>query len=313
MSPLAPVLFIVFNRPDTTARVFETIREAKPGRLFVAADGPRSEEERRQTEKTREITESIDWDCKVERLYSPNNLGCRLGVTSAINWAFEYTDRLIILEDDCLPAVSFFRFCTELLSRYEDDHQVSAVTGANLFGDKYAGNASYFFSKVGGIWGWATWRRAWDLYEANIYERLNSKVLKDLRAYLESDRLFDFYLSHLTLVSKGQLDTWDFQWIVSQILNKKLSILPARNMVSNIGFGPEATHTKSSGIVDQLLAESYDIWDLSHPENSNYPNEKYLADFEKLVVPSVRVKNLLLRKIKRVAIEVLSKSSKFHC
>ncbi|MCU0355758.1 MAG: nucleotide-diphospho-sugar transferase, partial [Cytophagales bacterium] len=170
---------IVFNRPQTTERVFSAIRKVRPQKLYVAADGPRADkaDEAEKTRLTREIATRVDWDCEVKTLFRDENVGCGLGPATAISWLFEQEERGIILEDDCQPSESFFLFCEEVLKRYESDNRVMQVSGMNPLGDWcHDPDYDYYFSEAGITWGWATWRRAWrsyDYYVPNFKEMLH--------------------------------------------------------------------------------------------------------------------------------------------
>src|SRR4051812_29566436 len=175
-----PVLFVIFNRPETTRQVFEAIRTAKPSRLYIAADGPRKNKpgEDQKCQEAREIVKAVDWDCEVKTLFSKENLNCGRGPATAFTWFFEHEEEGIILEDDCLPTQSFFRFCQELLERYRYDYRVMHIGGNNfLNGWQRDQDYSYYFSLSGHIWGWATWRRAWQMfdYKLSLYEKIKEK------------------------------------------------------------------------------------------------------------------------------------------
>lgn len=165
-----PVLLLIFNRPDTTQRVFHEIRGASPLQLFISADGPRENKpgEFEKCQITRDIVRQVDWDCEVYTNFRDKNLGCKIAVSSAIDWFFENVEEGIILEDDCLPSFSFFRFCEELLEKYRDDERIMQIGGTNLLSEWQRSDDSYYFSKYGAIWGWATWRRAWQYYDVNM-------------------------------------------------------------------------------------------------------------------------------------------------
>lgn len=244
----SPVLFLVFNKPETTARVFEAIRKAKPKKLYVAADGPRRSKpgEAETCEKTRQIATSVDWDCRVKTLFRKENLGCRRAVSSAITWFFENEPEGIILEDDCLPSQSFFHYCSALLDRYRDDTRVMHI-GANNFQDgAKRGDGSYYFSRYTHIWGWATWRRAWKLYDASM------KTFPEFKRQRVIDHAFQGRLKRsywswiFQKVYDKKIDTWDYQWLYSLICNNGLAISPNVNLVSNIGFSEGALHTKDA-------------------------------------------------------------------
>ena len=164
------VLFLLFNRPDTTTHVFEKIRQIKPQRLYVASDGPREsyDGEIEKVIKAREIASKVDWPCELKTLFRDKNLGCKKGVSSAITWFFEHEEQGIILEDDCIPNLDFFNFCENLLIRYSRDKRIFTITGSNFQNGKWRGDASYYFSKKFHCWGWATWKRAWKLYQGDI-------------------------------------------------------------------------------------------------------------------------------------------------
>lgn len=241
-----PILFLIFNRPDTTQRVFNEIRKAKPTKLFVAADGPRPDR-RGESEKckaARDIINQVDWDCKLCKLYRDKNLGCRIAVSSAIDWFFENVKEGIILEDDCLPSQSFFWFCQELLEKYRDDERVMMIGGTNVNGEWKSDRQSYHFSIYGGIWGWASWRRAWNHFDVemtkwgNAYWREQIKYLIGKKQYKERARNYEKTFNK-------QLDSWDYAWSFARLINSGMSVVPSKNLISNVGFSSEATHTKN--------------------------------------------------------------------
>lgn len=240
-----PVALLVFNRPKETSCVFAAIREARPRQLLVVADGPRSNRpgDLDLCAEVRCIVEQVDWPCQVLNNYSDSNLGCGLRVSSGLDWVFNQVKEAIILEDDCLPDPTFFRFCQELLNHYRDEDRIMSICGSNLVGSWKADLQSFHFSRCFGVWGWATWRRAWNCYDVNmslwkkpesrlrIYEILGGGAPYRMRA-LDFDR-----------AAAGRVDTWDYQWTFAQLVRSGLSVVPAINLVSNIGFNSEATHT----------------------------------------------------------------------
>ena len=238
-----PVLFLIFNRPDKTQRVFDEIRKAKPQQLFIAADGPRPHMpgEAEKCQITRKIIDQIDWDCQVETLFRDQNLGCGEAVSSAIDWFFDQAEEGIILEDDCLPHPSFFYFCQEMLNRYRDDTRVMHVGGSNFQFGQVRGDGSYYFSRVVNVWGWATWRRAWALYDFNIKsypELLEKNILNDIFCSKKFAKSFRRTFGN---VYHGIWDNWDQQWIYTLYSNNGLSVIPNKNLISNIGFGADAS------------------------------------------------------------------------
>lgn len=240
-----PILFLIFNRPDTTKRVFAEIRKAKPQRLFIVADGPRIDKvgEEGKCREVRMITEKIDWKCDVKRLYRDKNLGCRKAVSSAIDWFFENVEEGIILEDDCLPNPSFFRFCEEMLRRYRKNNKVMHVGGSNYQKPENQNSNSYYFSKYSHIWGWATWKRAWLKYDVNIESWHKKKKL--LNKFYDSFKEKFYWTVIFDATYRNKIDTWDYQWLYTCWVNEGLSVNPGVNLIENIGFGNNATHTDS--------------------------------------------------------------------
>lgn len=253
-----PVVFLVFNRPDTTQRVFEEIRRARPPKLLVVADGPRAAKagEAEKCEIVRTIIDAVDWPCEVLKNYSDINLGCKMRVSSGLNWVFEQVEEAIILEDDCLPHPSFFRFCEELLEKYRDDERIGMISGDNFqFGMKRT-KYSYYFSRHCHIWGWASWRRAWKNYDVDMKlfpEISNGNWLKDIFKSRRDRKLWDSIFSS---VYDKKLNTWDFQWTFCCLINNTLSIIPNVNLVSNIGFNAESTHTSCQNNFSNMKVEA---------------------------------------------------------
>lgn len=244
-----PVLLLVFNRPQLADRVFERIRSARPPKLYISADGPRPDvigEAERCSETRRRILEQIDWQCEVEVLVQDKNLGCGLGPLSGINWFFDNEPEGIVLEDDCLPADSFFSFSHQMLEYYRSDERVMAISGTNILGNWEDKSAfAYLFSYYGGNWGWASWRRAWMKNDHLLTSLTPSFIRRRLEDVLGDKSQADGVIKLVTGITGRESDVWDIQWFCSRLLHRGLSIVPTRNMVTNIGFGPLATHTKS--------------------------------------------------------------------
>lgn len=242
----APVAFFVFRRPDTTRRVFGAIAKARPARLLLIADGHRAGRagEAEACKEVREIVTRVDWPCEVATNFADRNLGCGERVISGLDWVFSLVDEAIILEDDCLPDLSFFLFCQELLERYRGDCRIASITGSNL-GERYIKTEySYFFSQLGGIWGWATWKLQWQKFDRTLSdwprlkrENMLSEVFDHPRAVSYWTRVFD------GMHDGSGPDTWDYQWFYTRLKNSALNIIPRVNLISNIGFGAGATHT----------------------------------------------------------------------
>lgn len=258
-----PILLIIFNRPDTTLRVFNQIREVKPSKLFIAADGPREDhpEDLSLCSTTRSIIQNIDWECEVKTIFRDKNLGCRTAVSDAISWFFSLVDKGIILEDDCLPNQSFFAFCEELLEIYKDNQLVMSIGGNNFFFNKQIMTASYSFAKYPHIWGWATWRRAWIKFHS---WDLNTQQIEFSIFPQKSEKRF--WLEKIEELNAGRMTyTWDYQWSLVCMAYKGLCIYPKVNLVSNIGFGDKATHTKQKTKYANLPTEAMKF-PLIHPK-----------------------------------------------
>ena len=260
------VLFLVFNRPDTTTKVFEKIRQAKPPRLYVACDGPRegNDEDKEKVTKAREIATKVDWPCKVKTLFRDKNLGCKKGVSTAITWFFEHEEQGIILEDDCVPHLDFFTFCENLLDHYAENEKVSIISGNNFQNGKWRGDASYYFSKYNHIWGWASWRRAWKHYQGDIkfwpkWSNSNAwlNYMPDKVERKDWKKIFD-------QIYAGQIDSWAYPWTASTWYKDGLTATPNVNLVSNIGFGKDATHTFSEND-KSANAPAQEIGEIIHP------------------------------------------------
>lgn len=241
-----PVALIIFNRPDLTAQTLTAIAAARPEKLLVIADGPRPDkpDDVEKCAATRRVIERVDWDCEVLTNYSDINLGCGLRPATGLDWVFEQVEEAIILEDDCLPHPSFFPFCAELLARYRDDERVMMIGGVNFLGEWRTPQQSYYFSYFGGSWGWASWRRAWRL---NDYEmKLWPTVLEaQLLEQLFPDPVYCQYWKNIfqEVYDKRGADVWDYQWLLACWINSGYRILPEVNLISNVGFRPDATHT----------------------------------------------------------------------
>lgn len=253
------VLFLVFNRLDTTKKIFEAIRKAKPPRLYIAADGARKDkqDEAKATQAVRDyIISNIDWDCKVETLFRDKNLGCKYAISGAIDWFFENEEMGIILEDDCLPSQSFFWFCEEILNRYKDDIRISMVTGTSYLFNETPSKEDYFFSKYMAIWGWATWKRAWSKYDVEMSDwpeimknRLSSEI-----PYLD-ESIQEYFLENFDKAFHKKYDTWDYQWVYRCWVENGYCITPYKNLISNIGIEGRSGDSANSPFVNMKRLE----------------------------------------------------------
>ena len=262
-----PVLLIAYRRPDTTKQVIDAIRVAAPERMFVACDGAnlKNPGEAERVAATRALIErEIDWPCKIERRYSETNQGCKMGPSSAITWFFEQVDEGIILEDDTLPHPDFFPFCAELLNRYRDDERIWHISGNNFQDGQLRGDGSYYFSHIAHCWGWASWRRCWKHYDRDL-KRWPALKASGLMETIFEDPVERSYWAGIwdDLLEKGQPDTWDYQWCFTVFSEGGLSVVPNRNLVSNVGFGPDGTHCIAGDPLSNMPVSK--IYPLTHP------------------------------------------------
>lgn len=262
-----PVLFLVFNRPGVTTKVFEAIRAAKPNKLYVASDGARVAKEGEQAivDTVREIATNVDWDCEVKTLFRETNLGCKEAVNSGITWFFEHVEAGIILEDDTVPDISFFPYCEELLAKYMHDDRIGMISGNNHL-TEFKFSDSYIFSKFKWIWGWATWRRAWVNQDLDLKLKESPQAFSINKNMGYSKRSERLWVTNIDKLEKKTVNTWDFQWFLAMGAQNQLSIVPCCNMVANIGFGVSgATHC--SGSVSSRYLETRSMeFPLKHPQ-----------------------------------------------
>ena len=240
-----PVALVIFRRPYHTQRVLEVLAEIRPKRMYVISDGPSkgNEDEALLVKECRELIDQIQWDCEILKNYSEENMGSRRRVVSGLDWVFETEDRAIILEDDCVPEVSFFKFCEELLSKLEHELRVAGIGGSNVLEEKTQSLVSdYFFSRYPAIWGWATWRRTWSRYSQNLPKNVVKEV-RHHRQFSPSRSNLAYWRSKFGDVSKGLVDAWDYQLAYLSMKSEQLWVIPRNNQISNIGFGEGATHT----------------------------------------------------------------------
>jgi hypothetical protein len=244
-----PIVFIIFNRPDTTQRVFEVIRQAQPRQLFVIADGARSDrpQEAEKCAKARAVIDQVDWQCEVFKDFADTNLGCAKRVSSGLTWVFSQVETAIILEDDCVPHPTFFQFCAELLDRYREDDRIMAISGQNVqFGRKRT-PYSYYFSRYCHCWGWASWRRAWQHFDFDMKHWSELAAGDYLSQILLDPRAVKYWTHIFQATHDGYINSWAYRWMYACWINSGLTILPNVNLISNIGFDADAsTNTKTS-------------------------------------------------------------------
>jgi hypothetical protein len=247
------VLFVIFNRPDTTLKVFEEIRLAKPARLYIASDGPRKDhpEDKLLCSQARSVINNVDWDCELKTFINKKNAGCRDGVSAAITWFFNNEEEGIILEDDCLPANSFFKFCDTLLEKYRNDTRIRHISGCNLQMGKKWGGGTYYFSNRTHIWGWASWKRAWEDYDKNLKKYNNEEIKERLFNIYGDPIVVQSWLEIFNEVKAGKVNSWAYPLDFINFFNNGLVIIPNENLISNIGFNSNGTNTLNA---DNLYA-----------------------------------------------------------
>ncbi len=265
MSLSTPVLFLTFNRPETTSRVFEQIARARPSTLLLVSDGPRPdrEGERERVEATRALVQQVDWPCEVLTDFSDINMGCKDRIASALAWTFGLVEEAIVLEDDCLPDPSFFDYCEQLLDHYRDDRRVMAITGNNFQAGQSRTPHSYYFSKYFHCWGWATWRRAWESFDRELTSWPEFQATGALASSADSRPEEEYWDRIFTAQHEGKICSWAYPFQYSCWAQSGLTVTPNVNLVSNIGFGPDATHTTNDSPQANVPVQS--IGELRHP------------------------------------------------
>ncbi|HVZ84621.1 MAG TPA: hypothetical protein VG893_13190 [Terracidiphilus sp.] len=281
-----PVALFGFSRLEATRRVFQAVAAARPRQLFVVVDGPRADRagEAERCAEVRKILTAVDWPCEVFTNFAEKNLGCRRRIISGIDWVFSHVEEAIILEDDCLPDPSFFPYCAELLERYRDSEQIAYISGFNPLASEYHLISSYYFSHVACIWGWATWRRAWRAYDERLQGWPAVKAEGILGLLFPNKQVVDYWSRVFDAMYKGTgPNTWDYQWSYTCWMRNWLGIIPGRNLIQNIGFGGEATHTTQIDPLLALKAQSM-AFPLHHPAaitpwiaNSMRMHERFFA------------------------------------
>jgi hypothetical protein len=293
----SPVLLIVFNRPKETSMTMSCIRKQQPKYLYVAADGPRHQRDEAACRESRRIATDVDWPCEVRTLFRSHNVGCGIGVSEAITWFFRHEERGIILEDDCVPSDSFFTFCHTLLSFYQNEEKVMMISGTNFIAEHCTTlRESYYYSSISNVWGWATWRRAWQRYDYNMSDYADFKKQRRMEEVFDSgvlrqkyDEILDRYLT------QDKVDTWDYQWQFALMNHRGLAIVPKSNLVTNIGFGLHATHTKRAGNYSYIPTHELPT-DLIHPKTIAKNEHFDILYYQKILNVSLieRLKGLLL-------------------
>lgn len=297
-----PILFLVFNRPNLTREVFQAIRNAQPARLYIAADGPRSHKpmDAELCQEVRSFVTQVDWPCQVKTLFQEENLGCKKAVFHAISWFFDNEEEGIILEDDCVPSKSFFYFCQDNLSKYRLTPEIGIVCGSYYHFDKFTHSESVYFTVNPYIWGWATWRRVWKEFDVNM----SNFSLQEARLMVQKNYITksaqQYWLSSFRNTAEGKVDTWDYPFTWHLLSHNCLHVSPTKNLISNIGYGEDATHTREK-VGSYFDMPRYDIeFPLTYPESIHRNIALDLAFEAEAFKQQSGLAARLLRKIRRV-------------
>lgn len=296
-----PILFITFNRPDTTNAVFDVIRAVKPKRLIISSDGPREnvpdDVDKVMACRSLFTDENIDWDCNITRLYNESNKGCALGVSEAISQAFELEEKLIILEDDVVPDPSFFSFCTKMLHKYENNQNVMHISGTRWNPEFSVNDEDHFFSTIGHIWGWATWRRSWKKYDYELVGLDQLRAEDKIFQLFKDRKISDFWLKHFEMMKGPSKKTWDYQWQFTLFYSSGLAVVPNVNMISNIGT--DGVHYQG-----EPTEHHYQPLEKWHDKNS-FPIIQPNKDFERYHMRDRFMKKdpLMIRILRRIGLK----------
>ena len=308
-----PVAFLIFNRPDTTARVFAEIARVKPKKLLVVADGPRPDRsgEAEKCAEVRAIIDQVDWDCEVLKNYSDINIGCKYRVSSGLNWVFDQCQEAIIIEDDCLPHPTFFQFCTELLDKYRYDERIMVISGDNFQFGRKRGNYSYYFSRYAHIWGWASWRRAWSHNDIELEKWTDLRQTDWLNNILNDTEAVTYWRETFDNSAADKIDSWGIPWMFSCWASNGLTVLPNTNLVSNIGFGKNAVHTHTDLYGTANMKVETMQFPLKHPIRVLPDRDADRFTFNQIFAKEVYRPALWRRMVKNVLIKTPSFVQKF--
>lgn len=293
------VTMIVFNRYEKTLKVFEKVKKVKPKKLYVIADGPRQGilEDFRKCEKVRSIFENVDWDCEVIKNFSEKNLGCGQRVFTGLTWVFQREEKAIILEDDCLPDLTFFRFCDEVLDKYKNDERIMLVSGTNVNTKWETDGDSYHFSKLGGIHGWASWKRVWKKVDFEMELWGEERTKKLIREKFSPNFFYNRSKEYDKLMKNSKnAHTWDYQFGFSRLVNNGLAVVPSGNLITNIGFDEESSHTKNKSSKTANLQVIPIKFPLKHPLVI-MDDMAYDKLFESMLYPT-SIKSLISKAVK---------------
>jgi len=299
------VLFITFNKLEETKQVFEAIRAVQPPRIYLASDGARAKKdgETEIVESVRNyLLTAIDWECEVKMRFSETNQGCGRGVSNAITWFFENEEMGIILEDDCLPCPDFFCFCDELLVKYKDDERVSVISGTNEFAKSREEKSNeYIFTRFTYIWGWASYRRVWKDYDFTLsfFPKLKEKMSPDEFLFpLKKHQIKKRWKKFKKIHKRKGSHTWDYQLLCLNLMNQQFCIVPKANLVSNIGFSENATHTKDVNSPNSRIPYGELLFPLQEPTPFE-ENLSFAADYHDVIMPKRSIFQRVTKELRR--------------
>jgi len=282
-----PIVLIIYHRPDLIKNLVNALRSVKPKNIYVVADGPKTPQDKVVCDYARDMIKEIDWPCQIHKIYARVNMGLRKRVVSGLNAVFKKEKWAVILEDDLVVESSFFKYCEILLKKYETDPRVASISGNNFLSEKYKSSSSYYFSKYVHSWGWATWRRAWNFYDDDLSGWKTPKYVNKLNSSLNSKMMVLYWTMIFDRTKQMKVDSWAYRWTYSTLFRNMLTIMPWVNMVSNIGFGTGATHTKEKNNTSNIPISPIKF-PLKHPKIIKV-NEKIDKRTEWAVYVSVRI------------------------
>ena len=290
------VLFLTYRRFNTAEKVFESIRQAKPPRLYFASNAPNPDNagEEQRVAEVRALIERIDWPCKLYTLFRDKHLSVKYSIPSAIDWFFETEEMGIILEDDCLPSKSFYYFCDKLLERYKFDMRIWHITGDNFQDGIKRGGSDYYFSNYAHVWGWATWKSRWINYDIELS---NINPVNKIQA-LFSKKEFNYWHRIFKLTKENKINTWDYQWLFTIWSNDAFSVIPNKNLVSNIGYGIDAEHT--------LFVDKFSNMDRFELFKTNFENDIIVCKAADQHTFNKHYKRNIFRTIEKIALIILT-------
>ena len=275
-----PILLLVFKIPKNIKKILKILEKIKPYKIYISADGPRQYniDDRKLCDQTKNLFNKLNWKCLIKRNYLKSNLGCKEAVSKGISWFFKNEKSGIILEDDCIPNLDFFKFCQLNLKRYKDVKKIGCITGNN-FQKKIDKKKTYYFSRYPHCWGWATWSRAWKAYDKDISFWPSYKKTDNWKNYFKNNIEQKYWTKIFNNIHDNKIDSWAYPWSLCLWKNKMLTITPSVNLVKNIGFGKEATHT-----ITDYDDQQYETNKL--PKKWIHPNE---------IIPNFRNDELIFR------------------